>query len=363
MSPYFTRRSRGFTLIELLVVISIIALLVSILLPSLGQARLTARKITDASLLRGLAVGWVAYAQDNRSHLGAVSWADMNWTVSNISNGTNSASAAGDGANWVEGTTAFMPWNLALTVNNYIAPGSLASPCDSGGTMTTNPNYTPFPRFQMSFHSNYNYTAQICNRYYGTSLTTGTYTTGTIANAYEYHPVYKEKFGGNSYYANMYLGTTPTGNAGPGMWRRATFNNIETNGRPSSVMLAGFNGLGYHYWYGVPGYSNGTKQNMSWFSGGITTNGTYGAGLLPALGDNDSSRSSNYLLADGHVVNVPMPPNSLIDNITPSATMTQYYQWLSDRGVDVFANQINNWPTGYLSASPWDGRSGWTYPW
>ena len=62
------RRSHGFTLIELLVVISIIALLIGILLPSLASAREVARSISCASQMRQLAFSAELYAQDNKDY-------------------------------------------------------------------------------------------------------------------------------------------------------------------------------------------------------------------------------------------------------------------------------------------------------
>jgi len=61
----FDKRKPGFTLIELLVVIAIIALLLGILLPSLGRAREQARKIACLSNMRQMGVAVSAYLLDS----------------------------------------------------------------------------------------------------------------------------------------------------------------------------------------------------------------------------------------------------------------------------------------------------------
>ncbi|MEQ8844453.1 MAG: prepilin-type N-terminal cleavage/methylation domain-containing protein [Phycisphaerales bacterium] len=59
------RTSGGFTLIELLVVIAIIALLIGILLPSLGKAREAAQQIKSAAQLRAVGQAVTTYTVDN----------------------------------------------------------------------------------------------------------------------------------------------------------------------------------------------------------------------------------------------------------------------------------------------------------
>lgn len=65
------QRQHAFTLVELLVVIGIIALLISILLPSLSRARQSAVAITCASNLKNIGNALMMYANENKGTLPA----------------------------------------------------------------------------------------------------------------------------------------------------------------------------------------------------------------------------------------------------------------------------------------------------
>ena len=58
-------RKKAFTLIELLVVVAIIALLISILLPSLARARELSKRVVCAANSRGIGQACKIYAQEN----------------------------------------------------------------------------------------------------------------------------------------------------------------------------------------------------------------------------------------------------------------------------------------------------------
>jgi prepilin-type N-terminal cleavage/methylation domain-containing protein len=85
-------KRKGFTLVELLVVIGIIALLISILLPSLNRAREMGRRAVCLSSMRQLATGWYAYANDNKGKIvgaenGPTGWVDNGNTVADLKRG------------------------------------------------------------------------------------------------------------------------------------------------------------------------------------------------------------------------------------------------------------------------------------
>ncbi|MGN6727667.1 MAG: type II secretion system protein [Tepidisphaeraceae bacterium] len=82
------RRSKGFTLVELLVVIGIIALLISILLPSLARARQQAAITKCAAGMRGIVQAVIMYANDNR---GALPPSRFDYGAANYNLGSNLA--------------------------------------------------------------------------------------------------------------------------------------------------------------------------------------------------------------------------------------------------------------------------------
>lgn len=68
--PVVSKRKReAFTLVELLVVIGIIALLISILLPTLGRARMAANTVKCAANLRSILQGMQIYASQNNGSI------------------------------------------------------------------------------------------------------------------------------------------------------------------------------------------------------------------------------------------------------------------------------------------------------
>jgi prepilin-type N-terminal cleavage/methylation domain-containing protein/prepilin-type processing-associated H-X9-DG protein len=85
-SPH--RSHKGFTLVELLVVIGIIALLISILLPSLSRARETANRVKCGSNLRQIGQAMLLYANENsgnypRTYYDLTKPVNTTWTMGN----------------------------------------------------------------------------------------------------------------------------------------------------------------------------------------------------------------------------------------------------------------------------------------
>ncbi len=83
----------GFTLIELLVVISIIALLISLLLPALAKAKRLALRIQDASNMRQIGIAMAEYSNEFRGQYPPTM--ALYWPIGNMGGPTASCPAWG----------------------------------------------------------------------------------------------------------------------------------------------------------------------------------------------------------------------------------------------------------------------------
>ena len=128
-----TRRT-GFTLIELLVVISIIALLIAILLPALGKARESARKMQNSTQVRGIHQGFFTYAQGNKgSYPGIDNPNGANYL--DVMSDASKASSVQQGAGWAARAGQSITVRFAISVEaDLFTPEYLISPAETNTT-------------------------------------------------------------------------------------------------------------------------------------------------------------------------------------------------------------------------------------
>jgi len=118
----FRRRMAGFTLVELLVVIGIIALLISILLPSLTKAKQQASMVQCSSNLRQIGQALIMYTNDNKYSLPWGYWDGDYAFGGSAANGAAPLPGPGNGSLYSQWTDCLLA-EMTLQAGNTSATG------------------------------------------------------------------------------------------------------------------------------------------------------------------------------------------------------------------------------------------------
>jgi prepilin-type N-terminal cleavage/methylation domain-containing protein/prepilin-type processing-associated H-X9-DG protein len=187
MSKHARHSRKGFTLVELLVVIGIIALLISILLPSLNRARETANRVKCASNMRQIGQAIMLYSNENKGNYPRAVYDPATGTNSNWdnTNGNPNASPFGPTPTVVKndiGRAMFLLIRTQdITPEVFICPSSN----DEKDTYIATPPGTPgvSAQYKVSFTKTENLSYSMANPYPSTNAVNNGYKLNSTVGA------------------------------------------------------------------------------------------------------------------------------------------------------------------------------------